>query len=85
MLAFLELPVFLVLTGFLLLRPPEVLLAGTAALLAAVAGSALALAGLYVTPVFWFYIRAEERMMSGEFGEQFEEYQRKVGRLLPRW
>ncbi len=152
-LAFLELPVFLVLTGFLLLRPPEVPLAGTAALLAAVAGSALALAGLfvslwaiattvrqhvildaghfvkeehplvttgaygfcrnpmylgiiliwfgiaaafgsalllvaavlYVTPVFWFYIRAEERMMSGEFGEQFEEYQRKVGRLLPRW
>ena len=43
----------------------------------------LAAAALYVTPVFWFYIRAEERMMSSEFGEQFEEYQRTVGRLLP--
>jgi protein-S-isoprenylcysteine O-methyltransferase Ste14 len=39
----------------------------------------------YVTPVYWFYIRAEERMMSSEFGVQFEEYTRCVGRLFPRW
>jgi protein-S-isoprenylcysteine O-methyltransferase Ste14 len=39
----------------------------------------------YVVPVYWFYIRAEERMMSSEFGAQFEEYTRRVGRLLARW
>ena len=38
----------------------------------------------YVLPVLWFYIRAEERMMSSEFGARFEEYERRVGRLLPR-
>jgi len=37
----------------------------------------------YVLPVMWFYIRAEERMMSREFGAQFEAYERAVGRLLP--
>lgn len=44
----------------------------------------LAAAVLYIVPVFWFYIRAEERMMSREFGVQFEDYQRRVGRLVPR-
>jgi len=39
----------------------------------------------YVAPVYWFYIRAEERMMLSEFGAQFEEYTRRVGRLFPRW
>jgi len=43
-----------------------------------------AVAAAYVVPVLWFYIRAEERMMSSEFGVQFEEYTRRVGRLLPR-
>jgi protein-S-isoprenylcysteine O-methyltransferase Ste14 len=43
----------------------------------------LACAG-YVVPVLWFYIRAEERMMSSEFGAEFEEYECRVGRLLPR-
>lgn len=38
----------------------------------------------YVVPVLWFYIRAEERMMSSEFGAAFAEYERQVGRLLPR-
>jgi len=38
----------------------------------------------YVVPVFWFYIRAEERMMATAFGAQFEEYRFRVGRLLPR-
>jgi protein-S-isoprenylcysteine O-methyltransferase Ste14 len=39
---------------------------------------------VYIVPVFWFYIRAEESMLSSEFGAQFEEYKRRVGRLLPR-
>ena len=41
-------------------------------------------AAAYVVPVLWFYIRDEERMMSSEFGEEFEDYTRRVGRLLPR-
>ena len=44
----------------------------------------LAVAAVYVVPVLWFYIRAEEQMMSSEFGVQFEEYARRVGRLVPR-
>ena len=44
----------------------------------------LLVAAAYVVPVLWFYIRAEERMMSSEFGRAFEEYERRVGRLLPR-
>jgi protein-S-isoprenylcysteine O-methyltransferase Ste14 len=44
----------------------------------------LAGAAAYVVPVLWLYIRAEERMMSSEFGAQFDEYARRVGRLLPR-
>jgi protein-S-isoprenylcysteine O-methyltransferase Ste14 len=43
-----------------------------------------AVAAAYVVPVLWYYIRAEERMMSSEFGAQFEEYKRRVGRLVPR-
>jgi protein-S-isoprenylcysteine O-methyltransferase Ste14 len=38
----------------------------------------------YVVPVFWCYIRAEERMMAREFGGRFEEYTQRVDRLLPR-
>jgi protein-S-isoprenylcysteine O-methyltransferase Ste14 len=38
----------------------------------------------YILPVFWLYILAEERMMASGFGTQFEEYKRRVGRLLPR-
>jgi protein-S-isoprenylcysteine O-methyltransferase Ste14 len=44
----------------------------------------LAVSAIYVAPVLWFYIRAEERMMSSEFGAPFEAYARRVGRLLPR-
>ena len=47
-------------------------------------GVLLLVSAAYVVPVFWFYIRAEERMMSSEFGAQFEEYSSRVGRLLPR-
>jgi protein-S-isoprenylcysteine O-methyltransferase Ste14 len=44
----------------------------------------LAASALYVVPVFWFYIRAEEEMMTEEFGVEFADYTRKVGRLLPK-
>ena len=47
-------------------------------------GALLTLAAIYVVPVFWFYIRAEERMMSSEFGAQFDAYAHRVGRLVPR-
>jgi protein-S-isoprenylcysteine O-methyltransferase Ste14 len=151
-LALLELPIFLGLTGLLVFRPPEVSATGTAALVTAALGSLLSLAGvtvslwaiyttvrrrvildaghfvkerhplvttgaygfvrnpmylgiiliwigiavafqsalllavsvIYVAPVLWVYIRAEERMMSKEFGAPFEAYARRVGRLLPR-
>ena len=151
-LAFAELPVFLALTGLLVLQRVPVPPRGGASLLAAALGATLALAGLsvsvwaiattvrhrvildaghfvkeehplvttgaygfvrnpmylgiiliwfglamafqngllllvsaaYVVPVLWFYIRAEERMMASEFGAQFAEYERRVGRLLPR-
>ena len=151
-LAFLEVPVFLGLTCFLVIRPPEVPASGAISLVVAAAGSMLALAGLavslwaiystvrkrtildaghfvkeehplvttgaygfvrnpmylgilliwfgiaiafrnpvlvatsalYVVPVLWFYIRAEEQMLASEFGGQFAEYQRRVGRLLPK-
>ena len=38
----------------------------------------------YVVPVLWLYIRAEERMLSSAFGAEFDDYARRVGRLLPR-
>jgi protein-S-isoprenylcysteine O-methyltransferase Ste14 len=47
-------------------------------------GVLLGLAAAYVVPALWFYIREEERMMLGEFGASFEQYTRRVGKLLPR-
>jgi protein-S-isoprenylcysteine O-methyltransferase Ste14 len=44
----------------------------------------LAVSALYVYPVYWYYIRAEEQMMAQEFGTEYVEYTRKVGRLLPK-
>jgi protein-S-isoprenylcysteine O-methyltransferase Ste14 len=150
---FVELPVFLGLTGVLVLRPPPVPHGGVPSLAAAVLGAGLALAGvgvsvwaihttvrrrvildaghfvkdehplvthgaygfvrnpmylgiillwlgiavgfqspgllaiavLYVVPVLWCYIRAEEDMMAHEFGDDFVRYAGHVGRLLPRW
>jgi protein-S-isoprenylcysteine O-methyltransferase Ste14 len=152
-LTFVELPVFLGLTGLLVVRPPPVPPGGLASLAAAALGACLALAGvgvsiwaiyttvrrrvildaghfvkhehplvmngaygfvrnpmylgiillwlgiavgfqspvllavsvLYVVPVLWRYIRAEEEMMVREFGDEFAQYARHVGRLLPRW
>ena len=47
-------------------------------------GVLLGVAAAYVAPALWFYIREEERMMSSAFRAAFEEYTRRVGRLLPR-
>jgi protein-S-isoprenylcysteine O-methyltransferase Ste14 len=47
-------------------------------------GALFGLAAVYVVPALWLYIREEERMMLSEFGAPFEEYMRRVGRLLPR-
>jgi len=44
----------------------------------------LAVTVLYVLPTYWLYIRAEEAMLADEFGPAYEDYVRKVGRLLPR-
>ena len=44
----------------------------------------LTASALYVVPVLWFYIRAEEQMMAHEFGDQFAQYTHRVGRLLPK-
>jgi protein-S-isoprenylcysteine O-methyltransferase Ste14 len=41
------------------------------------------------TPIFWIYyavvIRSEESVLSGLFGESFEEYKRKVPAVLPKF
>ena len=42
-------------------------------------------AAAYVLPAYWLYIRAEERMMLGEFGAEYANYMRSIGRLLPRF
>ena len=47
-------------------------------------GVVFTLAAVYVVPALSLYIREEERMMLSEFGAPFEEYMRRVGRLLPR-
>lgn len=44
----------------------------------------LAASALYIVPVLWFYIRAEEQMMLQEFGDRFAEYMLRVGRLIPK-
>ena len=44
----------------------------------------LTASALYIVPVLWFYIRAEEQMMAHEFGDQFAEYMLRVGRLVPK-
>jgi protein-S-isoprenylcysteine O-methyltransferase Ste14 len=39
---------------------------------------------LYVVPGYVVYIRSEERMMEGHFGEAYRAYARRVGMLVPR-
>ena len=44
----------------------------------------LAVALLYVVPVYALYAGAEERMMEHHFGSAYREYQRETGMLFPR-
>jgi len=44
----------------------------------------IAAAILYVIPNYFFYIRAEERMMLESFGDEYRDYRRKVPMLIPR-
>jgi protein-S-isoprenylcysteine O-methyltransferase Ste14 len=46
---------------------------------------ALAASLLYVVPAYLFYIRSEEQMLLGHFGDAYRTYQRRVGMLFPRW
>lgn len=38
---------------------------------------------LYVIPAYLLYIRGEERMMLSHYGDDYREYQRRVGALIP--
>jgi protein-S-isoprenylcysteine O-methyltransferase Ste14 len=44
----------------------------------------LALTALYVIPAYLVYIRSEEEMMLSEFGEEYQDYCRRVGMIVPR-
>jgi protein-S-isoprenylcysteine O-methyltransferase Ste14 len=54
----------------------------------ALGAKSLGLAAI-VTPVFWIYyslvIRSEERVLTGIFGERFENYRRSVPAVIPKW
>jgi protein-S-isoprenylcysteine O-methyltransferase Ste14 len=39
---------------------------------------------LYVLPAYVLYIRSEEKMMAGAFGDAYEQYRRSVPMLVPR-
>lgn len=45
----------------------------------------LIIALLLAAPGFASRIRAEEELLAIRFGDEFREYQRKTGRILPRW
>jgi protein-S-isoprenylcysteine O-methyltransferase Ste14 len=45
---------------------------------------ALLVTVLYVIPTYLLYMRSEEQMMGGAFGEAYREYRRNVPMLLPR-
>jgi protein-S-isoprenylcysteine O-methyltransferase Ste14 len=44
----------------------------------------LALTVAYVIPVYLLYIRSEEAMLAGAFGDQYRDYRRTVPLLIPR-
>jgi protein-S-isoprenylcysteine O-methyltransferase Ste14 len=44
---------------------------------------AAAVTAAYVLPAYAVYIRSEEAMMRGSFGEQYDRYRRDVPMLLP--
>jgi len=39
---------------------------------------------LYVIPAYVLYIRGEEQMMLSRYGDEYREYQRRVGAFVPR-
>jgi protein-S-isoprenylcysteine O-methyltransferase Ste14 len=47
-------------------------------------GVVLLLTLLYVIPAYVVNIRGEEQMMSSRYGDEYREYQRRVGAFLPR-
>jgi protein-S-isoprenylcysteine O-methyltransferase Ste14 len=47
-------------------------------------GAVLLLTVLYVIPAYALNIRGEEQMMLSRYGDEFREYQRRVGAFVPR-
>ena len=47
-------------------------------------GVVLLLTLLYVIPAYVVNTRGEEQMMSSRYGDEYREYQRQVGALMPR-
>jgi len=45
---------------------------------------AFLVAGVYVIPIYFLYIRSEEEMMLEAFGEAYRAYRREVPMLIPR-
>ena len=39
---------------------------------------------LYVVPIYLLYIREEEQLMIGRYGDAYRAYRERVGGLLPR-
>jgi protein-S-isoprenylcysteine O-methyltransferase Ste14 len=46
--------------------------------------SAFLVTGLYVIPVYLLYIRSEEAMMLGAFGDSYRAYRERVPMLIPK-
>ncbi len=44
----------------------------------------LAVALVYVVPIYVLYIRSEEELLQAQFGDSYRGYQQRVGMLLPR-
>ena len=44
----------------------------------------LVVLALYVVPIYLLYIREEERLMIGRYGDEYRAYRGRVGGLLPR-
>ncbi len=44
----------------------------------------LVVLALYVIPIYWLYIREEERLMAERYGYAYREYRNRVGGLVPR-
>jgi protein-S-isoprenylcysteine O-methyltransferase Ste14 len=47
-------------------------------------GAVLVLTLIYVIPAYLVNIRGEERMMASRYGDEYQEYKRRVGAFMPR-